>query len=309
MQHPSTTTATTTTTTATATTAASTSRREERLGSMSAWTPVAAFYAGALLLSWLAWLPLALAAMGVWGGDPPQELHLLGSLGPMLSAFIVTAAWHGRPGVTALARRMVAWRGNLRWIALAVLVPLGLYALGVLVTRAVQGVWLDVGTLGQSPEYPWMPAVVAVLANLVFYGYGEEVGWRGFLLPRLQARSSALKSAVLVTLFWACWHIPLFAFADGFRKMGAIGIPGWLFSLLLGSVILTWLFNSSGGSILVVALFHAMLDVAINSPSDGVLMQNVVGGTLTVLGFVLVNRVGREHLARRPRVQETDAAA
>lgn len=305
MQHPS----ATATPATTATTTASPSHREGRHGSISAWTPVVAFYVGALLLSWLAWLPLALAATGVWGGDPPQELHLLGSLGPMLSAFIVTAAWHGRPGVTALARRMVAWRGALGWIALAALGPLALYAFGVLVTRAVQDVWIDAGTLGQSTEYPWMPVGVAVLANLVFYGYGEEVGWRGFLLPRLQAHWTALKAAVVVTLFWACWHIPLFAFADGFRRMGAIGVPGWLFSLLLGSVILTWLFNSSGGSILVVALFHAMLDVAITSPSEGVLMQNAIGGTLTVLGFVLVNRVGREHLARRPRVQEPEPAA
>lgn len=99
----------------------------------------------------------------------------------------------------------------------------------------------------------WAAWAPAVLANLVFYGFGEEVGWRGFALPCLQGRSSALRASALLAIGWAGWHLPLFAFSPGLSGMGAGGVAGWLVSLLLGSIVLTWLFNSTGGSIAAVA--------------------------------------------------------
>lgn len=64
------------------------------------------------------------------------------------------------------------------------------------------------------------PRVAYVLANLVFYGFGEEVGRRGFALPRLQARRTALNASLVVGAGWALWHLPLFAFAPCFSSMG-----------------------------------------------------------------------------------------
>ena len=157
--------------------------------------------------------------------------------------------------------------------------------------------------MGRAPSFPSFPRVVDRVANVIFYGFGEEVGWRGFALPRLQARALALRSSVALALVWAGWHIPLFAFSPGFAGLGLSGAIGWVVSLGLGSILLTSLFNSSGGSIATVALFHAALDVFITSPVTAAL-PTVMGALLTVGTLLLIPVFGGENLARPRRVIE-----
>ncbi|CAN5585902.1 hypothetical protein BH11MYX1_BH11MYX1_47990 [soil metagenome] len=121
--------------------------------------------------------------------------------------------------------------------------------------------------LGTSPEFPRLVLPIYWLANLVCYGFGEEVGWRGFLLPRLQAKRQALTASLIVAAIWAGWHL-----------VGAGGGIGWAISIVTGFVITAWLFNASGGS--------------------------VMGGALTVTGFVLPRLAGRANLSGRARVTE-----
>jgi len=137
----------------------------------------------------------------------------------------------------------------------------------------------------------------------VFYGFGEEVGWRGFALPRIQARYTALPSALLLGLAWAGWHLPLFTFSEGLSSLGVGGTIGWLMSILTGSVLMTWFFNSSAGSVLAVAIFHGVLDVFMTSPVAPQI-ATVMGAILTVGTIVLVPLFGATNLARRPRVTE-----
>ena len=144
------------------------------------------------------------------------------------------------------------------------------------------------------------------LANVVFYGVGEEVGWRGFALPRLQPRASALRASLELALIWAGWHAPLFVFSPGLSELGLPGTIGWLVSLGLGSILLTWLFNSSGGSIAAVALFHGALDVFMSPVAPE--LQSVMGALLTIGTLLLIPVFGGENLARRPRIVEPDTA-
>jgi membrane protease YdiL (CAAX protease family) len=88
---------------------------------------------------------------------------------------------------------------------------------------------------------------------------GEEVGWRRFALARLQTRHTASVSSLLLTLGWALWHTPLFAYRPGYASMDAMGVAGWFFSLLT---------DASRGSLLVVALFHAAVDVVFTSDAS-----------------------------------------
>ena len=154
--------------------------------------------------------------------------------------------------------------------------------------------------VGRSTEFPELPRSVYWVANVIFYGFGEEVGWRGFALPRLQSRASAFRASLVLALGWAVWHAPLFAFSPGLSNLGFAGAIGWFVSLCLGSVLLTWLFNSSGGSIAAVALFHAALDIFIASPVAAEL-PNVMGALLTVGTLLLIPVFGRQNLARQPR--------
>ena len=94
-----------------------------------------------------------------------------------------------------------------------------------------------------------------VAAEIIFYGYGEEVGWRGYVLPRLQRRHSALWASVLISIGWSLWHLPLFLVNESYRQMGVGGTIGWYFSMLTGAILMTWLYNSTDGSILLLAIF------------------------------------------------------
>ena len=147
------------------------------------------------------------------------------------------------------------------------------------------------GTLAPAPSFPIGLDRLYWLANVVFFGFGEEVGWRGFALPRLQSHASALRASLVLAAGWAGWHLPLFAFGPGFSTLGLAGAVGWLMSLALGSILLTWLFNASAGSIGAVALFHAALDIFIGSPVAAA-VPNVMGALLTVGTLLLIPTLG-----------------
>ena len=117
--------------------------------------------------------------------------------------------------------------------------------LAVVGASLVSGERVSLTGLGRSREFPQLSAVSFLAYNVVSFGYGEEVGWRGFALPRLQARHSAFVASLLLTLGWALWHAPLFLYRPGYTSMNAAGVAGWLFSLVTGAVLLTWLYNGA----------------------------------------------------------------
>jgi len=70
--------------------------------------------------------------------------------------------------------------------------------------------------LGRSNEFPQFSALAFLAYNIVSFGFSEEVGWRGFALPRLQQRHAAWLATLWLTLGWAIWHAPLFLYRPGF---------------------------------------------------------------------------------------------
>jgi membrane protease YdiL (CAAX protease family) len=257
--------------------------------------PLRWFFLIAFAFSWAFWLPAAAAALGWIDPVPALTLHFLGGLGPMVSAIVVTASSAGPEAVRELAARA---RSGGAWVAVAVLLPVAVFGLSALIVSEVYRAPLNWRALGTSAEAPTLARPAFWLATLVCYGYGEEVGWRGFALPRLQARSTALHAAILLTLPWAAWHLPLFAFSPGLASLPAPAIAGWALSLALGSILLTWLFNASGGSVAAVAAFHATLDILI-TPAVSPHLPSVMGAVLTVGAVLVIPLAGQRHLARR----------
>jgi membrane protease YdiL (CAAX protease family) len=188
--------------------------------------PLLWFIAVAYAWAWLWWLPLLADRQDWVSWSVSPYLHLAGALGPAIAAVSVTAAVSGREGLRDLVQRTVAWRGRLPWLALAGLAPLVLFTVATLAARLVDGAWPDLGSLGASTEYPALALVGYWLASLVFYGYGEEIGWRGFLQPALHQRRTALVAAVTVSMVWAGWHLPLFGITAGYRNLPAAGFVG-----------------------------------------------------------------------------------
>ena len=197
--------------------------------------------------------------------------------------------------------------GGRLWIVIAILIPAALFLLATAIIKTVYGAPIGWRSVGRPTGFPELPRSVYWLANLVFYGFGEEVGWRGFALPRLQSHASALRASLWLAVGWAGWHVSLFTFSPGLSNLGLLGAGGWFVSVALGSILLTWLFNSSGGSVAVVAVFHAALDIFISSPVAAPL-PNVMGALLTVGTLLLIPVLGRRDLSRRPRVVEPACA-
>jgi uncharacterized protein len=254
----------------------------------------------AISSSWL-WSPLVVAEWGWIDGDVTRYWHLAGSLGPAIAAIVLTPIYDGWAGFGLLVRRMIT--GPIPWLLGAVLVPLLFCLVGLGLAKSLGQV--DLSAVGTSEEYPTLPVAVYWLVSLVFYGYGEEIGWRGFALPRLQRQRDALRASLWLSLLWGVWHLPLFVFSAGLSTMPAIGVLGWAASIVTGTVICTWLFNSTRGSIAVLAVFHASFDTSINSPTGGEIMVNVMGAVVVIVALMIPRRYGREDLSALPKVTRT----
>jgi len=109
---------------------------------------------------------------------------------------------------------------------------------------------------------------------------------------------------MIVAVVWTLWHLPLFWFVEGYTSMDLAGFGGLFFSFLTGAVIMTWLYNASGGNLLAVALFHASLDITINTPTSTGGLPSGMGFLITVAGLALLWRYGPKDLAPIPRQTE-----
>jgi membrane protease YdiL (CAAX protease family) len=213
------------------------------------------YFVIAFAFTWALWVPAALEARGLIP-SLPVPAQGLGVLGPLVAAVILTAQEGGRAGLRSLLRRIVHWRVAPVWYGVVLLGPVLLY----LATLA-----LEVALGGQPPSlgalFGALPTVLIYAALMVvFVGIGEEVGWRGYALPALQARHGALLASVVLGTMWALWHLPLFFNPDMFYSnmpfviQLAIQVPM--------AILFTWVFNSTGGSVLLAILLHSMINAS-----------------------------------------------
>jgi membrane protease YdiL (CAAX protease family) len=167
---------------------------------------------------------------------------------------IVTAATESSTGVRKMVGSMFDWRVKARWWAAAVLLLAGLFAVAVALAMLTGAAALDPG--------PWT-SLFSLVVFLIVMAFGEETGWRGFALPRLQQGRSPLKATLILSLFWWLWHLPFYwtypPAVEGAQQIGflaAFGILQLVVCLTLGTLC-AWVYNGSGGNILMAVLLHA----------------------------------------------------
>ena len=184
-------------------------------------------------------------------------LTLIGAFGPMVAAVAITAQESGRAGVRSLLGRIVRWRVAPLWYGVALLGPILLYMAAMALHVALGGRPPDVFALiGALPT-----VLVLSVYFLIVAGLGEEVGWRGYALPKLQARYGALLASVVLGVAWALWHLPLF-FDPSVGSYSDLSFVLWLAYIIPFSILITWVFNSTGGSVLMAMMVHAVMNAS-----------------------------------------------
>ena len=267
---------------------------------MKSWIrkhPLAAYFIVAYAVSWSVAVPLALQAQGVFATRLPWSLHYLTAFGPAIAAFVIArlrrSPFDTSPSVDShVPARSIAW-----W-AIGYGSPLLLFAIAQLAARMVGQPapgWSTLGQISFLPNLGWWAWELWFLTS----GCGEELGWRGFALPRLQETHSAMTSTLLLALAWAGWHLPAFFYVPSYMAMGLQIVPAFFLSILAGAIVLTWVYNSSGGSVIAAALWHASFNFVSASPNTGGFVAAVTSTLVMVWAVVIVWRYDWTTLAQR----------
>jgi uncharacterized protein len=188
----------------------------------------------------------------------------LAFVGPTLSTIIMTALTGGKPGMRRLLRRYVLGGVGFRWYLLTLLALPTLLLLGYLVMPGA------IAAFGAIPAAAFLQSYsLSFLVNFTVGGpLGEEPGWRGFALPRLQRGYGPLVGTLILGVLWGLWHLPLFLLVPGFDGAGTdfVGILFPFLALVIeataSAVIFTWVFNHVRGSLLLMMVLHATLNTA-----------------------------------------------
>ncbi len=229
---------------------------------------VITFFALTYAWTWIAWTPLVLtlASQGKLGqvGRPENPLEgipiwvmvcwAIGGYGPTAAGLILTGRDGGWPAVKRLLKRLGDWRVGAWWYVVAFLGP-AIFLLGGMGLYAAAGGSLPSPTLDRAGLL-----FLAFLFAIPFGPLGEELGWRGYVLPLLQRRHSALLSAMIIGVAWTFWHVPLFWAPAGTTLSGGAvtlwAVSKYLLAIVAASILMTWVFNNSRGSLLLAVAFH-----------------------------------------------------
>jgi uncharacterized protein len=251
--------------------------------------PLVSFFVLAYALTWLGWSPWYLSESGVGllpydGGELSLYSNIVALvLGPTLSAFIVTGATEGREGVRRLLRRIVLWRVELQWY---VFVLLGIPAIVLVSTVVMPGALASF----QASEVPSTLVLYVVAGPFMLFAGGpvfEEIGWRGFALPRLQRLYGPLVGSLLLGALWGMWHLPLFLIPTWDTPHGSpLDIALFVIWAVAITVVFTWVFNNTKGSVLLAILAHGSVNMAAASVYGLFPAPTVTGGIANfVIGF------------------------
>lgn len=246
--------------------------------------PLVAYFILAYALAW-ALIPLVVSVSVAFG--------LLALFGPAIAAISVTGIVEGRPGVRQLLQRVVPGRTGLKWIAVAVGLPILISAMVVVLNAMLLGKPISI-----APNEA--PVLTLILGLLVV---GEEIGWRGFALPRLKTRFNSLTASLILGGLWATWHLPN-SFIPGLEYY-LTAFPLFLVYVVSMTVLFTWLSNHTRGSVWIAWLFHAAINVAGGFLFIGDNERQMWLGTIvfaaSALIVVLVFRSNLAHQTTAPR--------
>lgn len=270
------------------------------------------------------WLPHLLDLAHQWGilitpvsptlNNGLTVVSLIG--GPAGAALVLTAVTGGRAGLKQWIAPLFRWRVGLHWYLLTILsyLIIALLAFGIAevittgpgpsLSESMKARLSEMSAgLGLSSDNLISTIPILILYGLIVVPLYEELGWRGYALPRMLKQHSALYAGLVIGVIWGGWHLPNFLLTGTPHE----GMPfgGFLLSTVSLSVLMVWVYNSTNGSLLMPVLLHGSLIVA--SMFVSVLPTTNGGDTLpfwisviegVICAVVVVLVTGPEHLTR-----------
>lgn len=262
---------------------------------------------GILLMFALTW-PIDLANSGALPFQVPFIVYIFLGYGFGVAALLMTGLTLGKAGVLALLKRFLIWRVGWKWYLVAFLLYPLIMVSAVLLNAVLTHTALDFSQVFAHKIFG--PSVNLLLFILPFFlvdaiSNGEEIGWRGYVLPRLQVKHNALVSSLIVGVIWGFWHFPKFLLPGNDSSFAL-----FMVKTMADAILYTWLFNNTKGSLLLTTLFHASGNTAgvflpiantVIGSNLGALVLQVV---LEIIAAVVVVRIaGPARLSRTESVQ------
>ena len=216
------------------------------------------------LWSWILWIiGLNYLSDGINQESTGKFLvfFFVGIYGPTISGIITTLFYDGLKGLFELIKKVFIWKVPLINYIYIILLPLIFVIIGIALYSQF------IGEIGDFDKMAFLSIPTILLAGLYAGPSGEELGWRGFLLPELQKKYTNLKSAIIIGFIWFIWHIPLWWAPFGTLVSGEsisfLPVITYFLMLMCLSIIITWLVINSKGSVLVAILFHLSINAGI----------------------------------------------
>jgi membrane protease YdiL (CAAX protease family) len=241
-------------------------------------------------------LSFAAALLPIAGEAVPVVLVFI----PALVALALTALTDGWAGVRSLTGRLGRWRVRPLWVVVAV-------ALGLVVRLLISVIALLLGLIPTILLRPWSPVQLALFAAmLLVFAIPEELGWRGYALPKLLKARSPLAAGLLIGALWGSLHVALTL--PGMMLEGAPALAVVL-EVTGVSVLTTWLYIRSGGSLLLASVLHAAQSffVIVNEGIPLAQQMWLMAGVYMAMALV-VALVAGPHFTRKPTTSVDDAA-
>ena len=267
---------------------------------------------GIILMFVLTW-PIDLAHLGLLPLKVPFVIYILLGWGFGVASVIMTGLTLGKDGVIALLKRFLIWRVGWKWYLAPFLLAPALIVGGVYLNAALTSVPPDFSTVmaykifGKSA---YLPLFILPFFMVDFIANGEEIGWRGYVLPHLQAKYGALTSALILGVIWGFWHLPKYL-----THWDTVSFAWFMAHTTIVSVLYTWLYNGTKGSLLLVTLFHAASNATgvfmpmANTVSSGNMGAYIIFILLEMAAAIIIVIVtGPEMLSRTEPMQEQASA-
>jgi len=208
---------------------------------------------------------------------------------PMLCALVIALSFRGKQGLLQLLKRLTIWKVGYKWWLAALLIPAGIHLIAALISSGAE---IGVVTIFSD----WAKRFPLAFLYLFIIIIGEELGWRGYALPALQARMTPFAASLLLGIIWGVWHYGVW-FGQSLGVSGSVSTA--LLFILAGTVntivislILTWLANGTHASIILAMAFHAANNASIRLDSldgTGIFVNYAVTAVVAII-IVLLNR-------------------